>query len=35
MKTSGITILQYNDDEVMRDIQNVLSTIEKYILELE
>lgn len=31
----GITVLRFEDDEVMKGIENVLQTIEHYIIEFE
>ncbi|WP_020531603.1 endonuclease domain-containing protein [Flexithrix dorotheae] len=35
LNSLGVHILRFEDDEVMNDIDNVLSTIENYILDFE
>jgi len=35
LKKYGLTILRFDDDEIMKDMNNVLRTIEQYIIEFE
>jgi len=35
LKKYGLTILRFDDDEIMKDMNNVLKTIEQYIIEFE
>ena len=35
LKKYGITVLRFQDDEVMNDMNNVLRTIEQYVIEFE
>ena len=35
LKKYGLTMLRFDDDEIMKDMNNVLKTIEQYIIEFE
>ncbi len=35
LKKYGLTILRFDDDEVMKDMNNVLRTLEQYVIEFE